>query len=70
MGNRGSMDPNVRLHVMLPRTRHDQLLIASKRAGVSLGRLIDIGLADLLGRIEREGAVVVPLREPAAGASS
>jgi hypothetical protein len=42
---------------------------AAKCAGVSLSRLIDVGIADLLDRIEREGAVVLPLRAAPDGAS-
>ena len=56
------MDPTARLHVLLPRSKHDALLVASKRAGVSMAKLIDIGVTDLLAKLERTGAVVLPLR--------
>jgi hypothetical protein len=57
------MDHTARLNILLPRSQHDALQRASKRCGLSMGKLIDIGLTDLLGRIAREGAVVLPLRD-------
>ena len=56
------MEHPIRLHIVLNHDRHGRLQQAAKRAGVSLSRLIDVGIADLLDRIEREGAVVLPLR--------
>jgi hypothetical protein len=52
----------IRLHISLTQARHSPLQVAAKRAGVSMNKLIDIAIADLLARIEREGALSVPLR--------
>jgi hypothetical protein len=56
-----------RLHVLIEPGHHAALLAASKRSGISMGKLLDIGIADLLARIEREGAVTVPLQPLAGG---
>jgi Ribbon-helix-helix domain len=56
----------VRLHIMIDQGQHAALQVASKRAGVSLSKLLDLGIADLLAKLERDQAVVVPLQPVAA----
>jgi predicted HicB family RNase H-like nuclease len=55
-------DPHpIRLNISVTQARHGAAQIAAKRAGISLNKLCDIAMAELLERIDRDGALTLPL---------
>jgi hypothetical protein len=52
----------IRLNISVTQARHGAAQVAAKRTGVSLNKLYDVAMAELLARIDRDGALTLPLQ--------